>query len=214
MICLFGGTFDPIHNGHLHAACAVCDALALEEIYLVLSARPSHRSRQGASIDQRWDMLRLACQTDGRLIPDDREVHRQAPSYTVDTLTEIRSENPEEQIVWVIGSDAFALLQSWYRWEQIPSLANLLILRRPDSELPPAGSLGRFLAAHKVSTLAHRRAGGVLILDHPMPRISAQEIRRTLTHDGRADHLLPGAVATYISQHGLYGVVSDPRSTE
>jgi nicotinate-nucleotide adenylyltransferase len=211
---LFGGTFDPIHNGHLHAACAVCDALVLEEIHLVLSARPSHRSRQGASIDQRWDMLRLACQTDGRLVPDDREVHRAAPSYTVDTLTEIRMENPEEQIVWVIGSDAFALLQSWYRWEQIPRLANLVVLRRPDSELPPGGSMGRFLAAHEVNTLAHRRAGGVLILDQPMPRISAQEIRRTLAQGGRADHLLPGAVATYISQHGLYGVVSDPRSTE
>ena len=128
MICLFGGTFDPIHRGHLLAAERVCDALELAEILLVLSARPSHKESTGASLEDRWRMLELACRDHPRLKPDDREMRRRRPSYTVETLQELAEEFPGTSLTWVLGSDAYALLPSWYEWRRVLELANLVVL--------------------------------------------------------------------------------------
>ena len=134
MIALYGGTFDPVHNGHLHAAKMVCDLLDLAELRLVLSARPSHRSDTGASISERFAMLRLACADDDRLIADDQEIHRDGPSYTVDTLEAFRASYPAEPLCWVIGWDAYRLLTSWHRWRRVAELANLVVVQRPGHE--------------------------------------------------------------------------------
>ena len=208
MICLFGGTFDPVHRGHLHAALSVCEALGIDEIRLILSARPSHRKTPGATISQRWDMLCLACASDPRLRPDDREIRRARPSFTVDTLAELRAEHPREPLVWVIGSDAYALLPSWYQWQRVLELCHLLVLNRPGHALDLNDTMRRFTAAAMVTdplVLESQSHGRILVLERPMEQVSAEAIRAIIAAGGNADHLLPVAVATYIRTHSLYG---------
>ena len=189
MICLFGGTFDPVHRGHLHAALSVCEALGIDEIRLILSARPSHRKTPGATISQRWDMLCLACASDPRLRPDDREIRRARPSFTVDTLAELRAEHPREPLVWVIGSDAYALLPSWYRWQRVLELCHLLVLNRPGHALDLDDTMRRFTAAAMVTDAA----GARVAKSRPaywcwsgrwsrfLPRASGRSLRRVAT---------------------------------
>jgi len=210
LICLYGGTFDPVHNGHLHAAAAVCDALDQSEIALILSARPSHRGRQGATVAQRWQMLQLACRPDRRFKADDRELHRPGPSYTVDTLTAARQAHPEEPIGWVIGSDAYRLLASWHQWRRVTELANLIVLHRPGHPLQLDATMAEFTRLRQVERLDGELAGCVWMLEQDMLEISAAAVRALLAQGRSADHLLPGPVATYIKQHSLYGVISDP----
>lgn len=221
MICLFGGTFDPVHAGHVHAAGAVSDALALAKIHMLLSARPGHRDEPGASVDQRWRMLELACADDPRLYPDDTEVRRARrlgrPSYTVETLEEYRRQAPDAVLVWVVGSDAYRDLGTWHRWREVFELCNLLVLNRPGAPLQLSGELAAITQARRLSGAPGEPAGGVLVLDAPMRDVSATRIRQALRaatpagerFSAAVEDLLPPAVYTYIKQHQLYGVVSD-----
>jgi len=216
LICLLGGTFDPVHLGHLHAARSVCEALGFEQINLLLSARPGHRAPPVAAVEHRWRMLQLACAEDPRLVPDDRELRRAArlarPSYTVETLEEIRGECPAEPLFWVIGSDAYRGLRSWHRWESLFDLAHLVVLRRPGAALELPEALEALTAERRVAGVPNGLAGNVRILDLPMRAISATEVRAALAAGAATDDLLPPVVYTYISRHRLYGVRSDPGS--
>ena len=205
MICLFGGTFDPIHLGHLHAAVAVCEELGVEEIRLVLSARPGHKQNTGASASDRWQMLCLACSDDSRLVADQSEVLRAKPSYTVDTLLELRTANPTNALSWVIGSDAYALLPSWYRWREVLELSNLVVLRRPGYSLELDSTMVELTRSRQVERLSGAASGEVLVLESPMEAVAAEDIRASIAAGRSADHLLPIAVATYIKDHNLYG---------
>jgi nicotinate-nucleotide adenylyltransferase len=217
LICLFGGTFDPIHLGHLHAAHVVCEALELSEIRMLLSAVPGHRDATGASMVERWEMLRLACAGEGRLVPDDTEVRRAEragrPSYTVETLEELRAGRSEAMVAWVVGSDAFQEFTTWHRWRDVLDLTNLVVLERPGSGLVPAGELAAVTRERQVTDRFTRSAGQILCLRAPMRDISATAVRESLAGRppaaaGVAD-LLPAPVYTYIKRHHLYGVVSD-----
>ena len=125
---ILGGTFDPVHLGHLHAARIGCQALNAPAATLLLAARPRHRAPPVASIEQRWRMLQLAAQTDCRLRPSDLEVARPGPSYAVDTLAALAGRKP---LVWFIGSDALASVASWQRASELPSLCHFLVFDRP-----------------------------------------------------------------------------------
>ena len=208
MICLFGGTFDPVHVGHIHGAIAVCDALALSDIHLVLSARPSHRDPTSASVTDRWRMLCLACEVDPRLVADDCEMRRQRPSYTVETLTEFRAQSGDGALYWVIGSDAFADITSWYRWREVLELCNLVVLQRPGhADYPP--EVQRLIDRCASDVPPRARNGRVFFLPDAMPGVSASDIRRKLSLGEDAGHLLNPQVATYIIQQGLYGVTRE-----
>lgn len=216
MIGLFGGTFDPVHLGHLHAAISVCDALALHRIHLLLAARPGHRDAPVAAVEHRWRMLQLACAADARLVPDDREIRRARrlarPSWTVETLEEIRGELPDEPLVWVIGSDAYRGLPTWHRWADVLDLTHLVVLRRPGAPLDLPGPLAALTAERRVRVLPKVPAGAVLVLDLPMRPISSTAVRAALAAGAPTGDLLPADVCTYINDHRLYGVRSDPGS--
>lgn len=205
MICLFGGTFDPVHNGHLHAAEAVHRALAVDQVRLVLSARPSHKETTGAALADRWAMLKLACEGRPHLVPDDREMHRARPSYTVETLEALRAEHPSESLCWVIGSDAYALLDSWHRWREVLALANLVVLRRPGGFPPMSDDMRAYTDAHRVENLQGCHQGGIFVLDDAMQEISAAGIRSDIAAGRDVGHLIPAPVANYIRDHHLYG---------
>jgi len=206
LICLFGGTFDPVHLGHLHVADVVCRVLGLDEIRLVLSARPSHKTDTGASLEHRWAMLRLACADDARLVPDDTEMRRSRPSYTVETLEAIRERSPDACLSWVIGSDAFALLPTWHRWREVLKLTNLVVLTRP-GPFPALGEdMRALIEGHRVASLSGCHSGGILVVDNAMKEIAAADIRNAIAEGRDVSHLLPPPVATYNRTHHLYGL--------
>jgi nicotinate-nucleotide adenylyltransferase len=208
LIGFLGGTFDPIHNGHLHAAATAAAALDLERVELVLAAQPKHRAQPHASVEQRWAMLELAVAGNDLLRADDREIRRGSASYTVETLEEVREENGALMpIVWLLGWDAYRNLTTWHRWRDLLSFAHLAVMRRPGSENGLDETMWEFTAEHRVdiATVLHRQsAGWVFFLDAPMLSISSTDVRARLEAGEDVDQLLPSAVWTYIKEHQPY----------
>lgn len=204
---LLGGTFDPIHFGHLRSAVEVREYLALDELRLIPNATPPHRDSPGASAQQRLEMVCLATASDASLLVDDCELQRDRPSYTVDTLESLRAElGAEATLFLIVGWDAFSGLPGWHRWDEILQLASLVVLQRPeqDQELPEV--LKDLLAARSVGDASAMQAthGEILCLAQTPLAISATHIR-SLIQAGRSPRfLLPDSVLGYIETKGLY----------
>ena len=201
MIAFLGGTFDPVHNGHLHAARVAAQALS-GPVRLVLSSHPPHRPRPEGSAGHRWAMLELACAADASLDVDDVELRRGGLSYTVETLEALRLGHGDEPLSWVIGTDAFNEIHTWRRWRRVLDLAHLLVLPRPGAELE--GAALELYLEHRCPDLERRPAGGIRLLDEAMLPVSASAVRALIAAEDDAGHLLPKGVWAYIKQHGLY----------
>lgn len=204
---LLGGTFDPVHHGHLRSALEVRDWLALDELRLVPSARPPHRAVPGASAHERLDMAELAVRGDTGLEVDDRELFRERPSYTVETLESVRAEiGPDAALFFVLGWDAFCALPTWHRWSELLGLCSLVVLQRPDYDLEVPEVLKDLLAARSVTEPAQACAsfGEIVPLVQTPLAISATHIRSLLAEGRSPRFLLPDAVLDYIETKGLY----------
>jgi nicotinate-nucleotide adenylyltransferase len=209
LIALLGGTFDPVHNGHLYAANSAAVALDVAFVDLVLAARPRHRAPPVANIGHRWAMLRLAVADQPRLRADDREIRRGDATYTIDTLADVRAEvRSDEPIVWVLGWDAYRQLPTWHRWRDLSTYAHLAVLRRPGVDASLDATMREFTDARGVddrAALARAPAGRVFFVDAPMQTVSSTEIRAKLARGDDVRQLLPSAVWTYITSHRPYG---------
>lgn len=206
-IALLGGTFDPIHIGHLRSALELRDQLGFERIHLVPARRPPHRAEPGASAQQRLRMLELALAGETQLCADARELQRAGPSYTFDTLSEMRAElGADCSLSLIMGVDAFAGLDTWHRWRELPSLAHIVVMARPDTTLPLAGPVGQLLRERQAApeVLQRQPCGAIVpVALTPLP-ISATAIR-ALVRAGRSPrYLVPDAVWSYIRDHALY----------
>lgn len=213
-IGIFGGTFDPVHYGHLRPALEVMESLELEELRLVPGRVPPHREAPGAGPAARLDMLRLAISDQPGFVIDERELGREGPSYSVDTLHSLRAElGPDRPICFVVGLDAFLGLGSWHRWEEIPGLAHIVVTHRPGWEFEPHTVPGAedALALLQRARLDSREAllsapaGGVWLEAVTQLAISATDIRRRRGAGRSIRFLLPDAVRRYIHENGLYG---------
>ena len=210
---IFGGTFDPVHYGHLRAADEVLDALALREMRMMPARDPPHRGTPGATARQRVEMLRLALVEFPRLQLDTREIERTGKSYTVDTLVELRSEAPQRPLVLVTGVDAFAGLPSWHRWEEIPAIAHIAVVTRPGTRVQDAlhGPLAQVWEqrhSKDLGLLENAVAGTIFAVSVSPQPISATALRAALGKGAEGftevRGLLPATVLTYIDQHALY----------
>ncbi|MFJ2322652.1 nicotinate-nucleotide adenylyltransferase, partial [Pseudomonas sp. NPDC087817] len=150
-IGVLGGTFDPVHIGHLRGALEVAEALALDELRLTPSARPPHRDTPQVSAQDRLAMVECAVAGVPPLVVDARELQRDKPSYTIDTLELMRAEMPAEtQVFLLLGWDAFCGLPTWHRWEELLQHCHILVLQRPDADSEPPDALRNLLAARSV----------------------------------------------------------------
>ncbi len=220
-IGILGGTFDPIHYGHLKPAAEVRIALRLDEVHLIPANVPPHRPAPVASAEARLAMTVLGCAEFQGLVADDREVLRPGPSYTVQTLQEIHDENPGRPLAMVVGSDAFAGIAGWRRWEQLFTLAHFVVIDRPErplvlDALDPALKIQceRRLTTDPMR-LSRQLAGAVLRLAVTPQPISATALRAALAGGAEARErirgLLPAAVLAYIDRNQLYRSVPDAR---
>lgn len=206
---LLGGTFDPVHDGHLALARTAADAFGAV-VRLLPSAVPPHRAAPLAAAAQRLAMVRLAVAGDPRLVADGRELERAGPSYTVDTLDAVRAESgPDAPLGLLLGADAFLGLPSWHQWQRIPDLAHLVVVTRPGSRLDalPAALEARLRGrwTGNRDSLRRQPSGCVHQLAMTPHPASATAIRKALTAGGTEVPGLPAAVAGYIHRHGLYG---------
>ncbi|MEQ6343014.1 MAG: nicotinate-nucleotide adenylyltransferase [Gammaproteobacteria bacterium] len=207
MIGIFGGTFDPIHIGHLRPVLEVLQDLALDEVRLIPCHVPPHRPAPVASTMQRLAMLEAAIQGESGLRVDDRELRRTGPSYTVDTLTSLRAELGSAPLCLLLGMDAFTGLNTWHRWRELIQLAHLIVMRRPGSLPPAQGEVAALLAERctdNTALLHSCPAGHILLKEVTQLDISATRIR-TLAKEGKsARYLLPDGVWDMIKKERIY----------
>lgn len=208
-LALLGGTFDPIHVGHLRAAIEAREALAADELRLLPCALPPHREQPQVGADQRLAMLDAAIAGIPGLRSDDRELRRSGPSYTYDTLVGMRAEvGAKRPLVLVLGADAFAGLATWHRWREIVSLSHIAVLTRPDAHGLIDPRIEELLATAGTQDAASLRAapaGRVLRLQIPPLPVSSTLVRERLREGRCVRFLVPDAVIELIRSHGWYG---------
>ena len=206
-IAILGGTFDPIHFGHLRPALELSE-MGFDEMRLIPCHVPAHRGAPHCSAEQRLAMVELAVKNEPRLVVDTRELDREGESFTVDTLTDMRDELGDQvSLNLVMGMDAFLGLPKWRQWERIAELANIVVTERPGSVVPVTGVMERFLNARRVSSmeaLCNAASGRVLVQQLALLDISATRIRALINSGQSARYLLPESVWDYIEQHRLY----------
>jgi nicotinate-nucleotide adenylyltransferase len=189
-LAVYGGTFDPVHYGHLRSAIEIWQALCVDTVCLVPSYLPPHRQQPDSTPEQRLEMLRLAIDGHVGLRIDDREIKRKGPSFMVETLESIRQDvGADASLSLVLGSDAFAIFSEWRRWEDIIEIAHLVVLERP---------------VESPQELLKTAAGKMTSLRVTQLEISATMIRDQINVGLAIDYLLPEKVQDYISQQKLY----------
>ena len=210
---ILGGTFDPIHDGHLRLAEELGETLRLEQILIVPSGTPPHRGTPAVAAEHRLAMVRLAAAGNPRLKVDDRELRRAGPAYTFDTLAELRAENGAARpLVLLIGADAFLEFATWHRWHEIFGLAHVAVAHRPGSpverwrERMPQPLAREYAARLMQQPLATHLspAGGIVVIPFTALDIAATAIRDMLRAGASPRYLLPGAVLDYIRAKQLY----------
>ena len=204
---VFGGTFDPIHIGHLRTAFEMLQALHFEEVRFMPCGSPPHRGLPHADAKLRLEMVRVATEGQYGFVVDDRELERDGPSYSVDTLSALRTDFPLRPIALIIGMDAFLNLPKWYHWREILQLAHIVVAHRPGWRAPDMGPLGELLedrGTHRISDLHQAKAGKIYIHDVTQLEISSSDIRNLVNMGRDPRFLLPDAVSDVISKSGCY----------
>lgn len=205
---VFGGTFDPVHYGHLRSALELVERLHLRELRLMPSAVPPHRDTPACPAAHRAAMVALAVAGEPRLVCDDRELRRAGASYTIDSLMELRGELGDgHSLCLVLGCDALLAINTWHRWQELLDWAHVVVIARPGWQLPGEGPVADWLKHHRLADprgLRQRPNGGILVEELRPLAISSTEIRGILAAGRSPRYLLPQAVLEYIEGHHLY----------
>jgi len=207
MIGLFGGTFDPVHFGHLRPAVEVYEALGLNELRFIPCHRPPHRAKPVASSGQRVRMLKAALEGLPGFSVDERELQRDGPSYTIDTLQSFSDEGMQQPVCLVVGMDAFSGLADWHRWTEIMEYCHLIVMNRPDNKIPQTGELADFISRHATDDSRRLSSQAVgLLYFQPVTAldITASRIRQWLAAGQSTDFLLPASVMNIINNENIY----------
>lgn len=206
-IGILGGTFDPIHYGHLRPCLDLLQQLSLAEVRLMPNHIPPHRAAPGSSATHRLAMATLAAEGCNGLSVDTRELTRTTPSYTIDTLIELAAENPTTPVCFLIGLDSLNSLHTWYRWEELLDYCHLVVSYRPNYELALAPEVQKIFEQVKttdVKALQQQKQGRILLWPSTQLEISATRIRQLIENQQSPQYLLPDNVLSYIQKNNLY----------
>ena len=208
-IGILGGTFDPIHLGHLRLAIELHDSLGLSKVHIIPCYRPVHRKLPVASPEQRLAMVECAVRDEPTLIADAREIRRKDPSYMIDTVLEMRAEMPDNPLCLLVGIDAFLGFPSWHRWKEIMGEVHIVVAHRPQYQLPETGVIADLLKERLQQDPAYiheHKAGKILLRPITQLEISASDIRKQIAMGRNPRYLLPDRVFEYIKQNGTYSI--------
>jgi nicotinate-nucleotide adenylyltransferase len=205
---VMGGTFDPIHHGHLRTALEIQQWLGIERVYLMPSKRPVHREAPGCSAEDRLAMVECAVADEPALACDPQEIESSEASYTVLTLERLRAKLGQNvAIVISMGMDAFLGLNQWYRYEALLSLANILVVARPGYQCAPNADIQALIDQHEThddQAITHQSHGVLMIKELTPLDVSATQIREQLKAGVSPRYLLPDSVLNYINDNDLY----------
>ncbi len=207
MIAVLGGSFDPVHIGHLRIAIEVRDQLQVDEVRLIPCGQPPHRDPFIASASQRLQMLQLAVADEPALLVDDREIRHNRMSYTVDTLTDLRQEIGQQPLCLIIGADAYQQLNSWHQWTRLLNLAHLIVVQRPGYTITTSAEVADYTTNRCIKNaqqLTQQNAGSVYFLKAPPLEISSTRIKALLSDHKSIRYLVPESVFRWLQQHQIY----------
>lgn len=206
-IGIFGGTFDPIHYGHLRTAFELWQAIRLAEVRFLPAGSPPHRDDPLADPELRLNMVKAAVADTPAFVVDDREIRRGGVSYSVDTLTELRAENPTRSLCVLLGMDAFLGLPNWHRWRELLDLAHVVVAHRPGWKAPTSGPLGELMVDRGtggIRDLHDAVAGRIFVYEVTQLEISSTELRQLIVSGRDPRYLVPDAVRDLIRGTGCY----------
>lgn len=210
MIALLGGTFDPVHVGHMAAAQTARRLLGIEAVRLIVAADPYHKrdhNRANAEITparHRLAMVQLACENSEGVVADGSDLDHTGPSYTIDLLERRAIADAAERRVWIIGADAFGEILGWRRVEEVFRLTSFLVFTRRDQQSSWSAELEHFVRPRRARTLSCERHGEVMLSEEPLPAVSSTMIRDCLRRGECVDQWLPPTVLKYIKENHLY----------
>lgn len=208
LIGLFGGTFDPIHMGHLSAMKMLCDQISFDAVHWVLSARPPHKDQINVSIEHRFRMMQLAVSSVPNYIAEDAEIKRAEKSYTVNTVESFRTEYTDAQLCVIIGGDSLLDLPNWHRYQELIEMVNWVVMNRPGYRLELSDEIQHRLVAEPHELRTHH-GGKIWIFEHSEFAISSTQLRAKLASsasDNLSKEFLPDAVFSYIQEQQLYKI--------
>lgn len=206
MLGIFGGTFDPIHYGHLSAAWQVTQQLHLNELRFMPCHHPPHRNEPFASAEQRINMLELAIKNIPEFTIDEREINSTEISYSVNSLKQIRQEINNESLCFILGLDAFNQIHTWHEPQKIIELAHIVVLGRPENHLNQTNMINDLMRfrVNDPNELTSKSAGLIYFVHNTLLDISSTQIRQLVKNDLDPKFLLPDEILKYIKSHSLY----------
>lgn len=204
-IAILGGTFDPIHKGHIACGHHVANWLNLDEVILLPAHIPPHKQTTSASALHRAAMVKCVCQQDVLFKSDNRELERQTPSFTVETLTEIKKQKPSSRLYFIIGMDSLLALTTWKKWQQILTLCNLVVNPRPNYHLSQLSRSDLALLSPYLKNNDQYASFGQILFSPPLEQnVASSIIRPLIKQNNNWQSYLPSSVAHYIKHHQLY----------
>ncbi len=208
IIGIYGGTFDPIHNGHLHVAKTLLTQLPFKEIRFIPCYEPVHRQSPLATPEQRLHMCELALENQTQLIVDSREIQRQGKSFMIDTLKSLRTEFKDYPLALIIGADSLETFQTWKSWKNIINYAHLIVVNRPESVSPKDPELKQMIENSLTDDplkLSQALAGLLYYANIPPSLVSATKLRKQMLNSEDISHCIPKNVLNYIQAQHIYG---------
>ena len=207
LVGIFGGTFDPVHYGHSLTIAELLNTIPFEKILVIPNSLPPHRENSQASFSHRYKMTSLAFRDIEKTVVDNRENLRTGPSHAIETVKQIIVEEGKTKVILIVGSDSFDGIHSWYKWRELISLVDFLILKRPDMPLSKNKNVQDLISPTRFSEdlLLDRKAKSIFEIEMTPLRISSSLIRENIAKGKSIDDLINPLVKDYLKKHGLYG---------